>query len=313
MIESIKLSEQELDICFKTMRKGNSEIKRLAKMTGMEDRKFRAKLFKHETGGWSDEQLEQIVQVLPAIQAVRDIEWKMMCQFSQLARKLANSWSKKIGINDARDYLQEALMALLDAIYAYTDEDTQFITFAWWAISNRLTTAANKDNPFSPLTNEAMGLLKRYEEAKISLNRHATDQDIYDVCGFSEDECRTLRDAQVKVFNASSIERRPNGLVDLGGEETFDYTANRSGIDHESEIVHSYEVHDIVKCANLTKMERRVIEASLESSHHGWQSDFAKNTICKSTGQPYTRQRIMQIYQCALEKIKVAKSRRAVA
>lgn len=321
MIDPIMLGEEELDTCFKVMRKGNTQLRTLAKLTGMEDRKFRAKLFKDGLNDWTEEQHAQIAQAMPDIQAVRNIEWKMMRQFSRLARKLSNSWSKKLGGSafDKEDYLQEALMALLDAIYGYTDEDTQFITFAWWIIRNRLTTAANKDNPFSPLTNEAMGLLKRFDEAKLKLNRYATDQDVYDACGFTEEECKVIREAQVKVYNASAIKdelKGGDGSQGFEGSDTSgDYTAQRSGIDREKDtVVVSYEVRDAVKRARLTTMERKVIEAAMQASYrHGWQTDFAENNVCEATGKPYSRQRIMQVYQRALEKIEVALGRKAVA
>lgn len=151
MIETIKLSETELEACYTTMRKGNRQLKHLADTTGMEHRKFRARLFKKafDPADWpelNEIQLAEFEPALPDINAVRVIENKMMCQFSRLARRHANAWAKKMGgtVVDAEDYLQEALMALLDAIYGYTEDDTQFITFAWLVIQNRLTTAANK-------------------------------------------------------------------------------------------------------------------------------------------------------------------------
>lgn len=312
MIDPIMLGAEELDTCFKTMRKGNTQLRTLAKMTGMEDRKFRAKLFKDGLNNWNDEHREQIALAMPDIQAVRNIEWKMIRQFYRLTRRLAQSWSKKVGgASSKADYEQEALMALLDAIYAYTDEDTQFITFAWWIIRNRLTTAANKDNPFSPLTNEAMSLLKRFDEAKIKLNRHVTDQDVYDACGFTEDECKVIREAQVKVYNASAI--KDDSPRD--SDESPDYTSKRSGIDREKDMVaRGYEVRDAVRRARLTALERRVVDAAGQASYrHGWQADFAENNICEATGKPYSRQRIMQVYQRALEKIRVAFGRKAVA
>lgn len=316
MIDPIMLGEEELDTCFKVMRKGNTQLRTLAKMTGMEDRKFRAKLFKDGLNNWTDEHREQIALAMPDIQAVRNIEWKMIQQFYRLTRRLANSWSKKVGASSKEDYEQEALMALLDAIYAYTDENTQFITFAWWIIRNRLTTAANKDNPFSPLTNEAMSLLKRFDEAKLKFNRYATDQDVYDACGFTEDECKVIREAQVKVYNASVIkdELNTNTLAD-SSDSLGDYTSKRSGIDREKDMVaRRYEIRDAVRRARLTVLERKVIEAAEQASYcHGWQTDFAENNICETTGNHYSRQRIMQIYQRALEKIEVALGRKAVA
>ena len=319
MIESIKMNEQELDNCFKIMRKGNTHLKTLADMTGMEQRKFRARLFKGSFNPteWPElttEQATQFALLMPEIEAVRNIEWKMMRQFSRLARKHANSWAKKMGgtIVDAEDYLQEALMALLDAIYGYTEDHTLFNTFAWWSIQNRLTTAANKNNPFSPLTNEAMGLLKRFEEAKQKLNRYATDQEVYEACDFTEEECQLIREAQVKVYNACAVKEHHDEQNSVM-ETACDYTASRSGIDNEKDTVPChYEIREAIKRANLTEVERKVIETSLYP-HYGWQSELAESTICTTTGKPYTRQRIGQVLQNALVKVKAAYLKREVA
>lgn len=313
MIEVIKLSEKELTSNYEVMRKGNRQLKYLADTTGMEHRKFRARLFKKvfDPADWpelNEVQLGEFEPALADIQAVRNIEVQMMRQFSRLARKHANSWAKKMGgtVVDAEDYLQEALMALLDAIYGYTEEDTQFNTFAWWSIQNRLTTAANKNSPFSPLTNEAIGLLKRFDEAKMKMNRRATDQEIYEACDFTEDECYVIREAQVKVYNACQVNEHHEEQCSVIVEAASDYTAQRRGIDGERDTVPChYEVRDAMLRANLTARERRVVDTSI-CPHYGWQTELGKEFgVSKTT--------IGHILQRALLKIKSAYLRREVA
>ncbi len=310
MIEAMKLNEQELDQCYRTMRKGNTHLKTLAEVTGMEQRAFRARLFKGTFApvNWpelNEEQVALFVQAMPFIQAVRDIEWKMLCAFSRLARKHANSWAKKMNgtVVDNEDYLQEAMLALLDAIYSYTQEETQFITFAWWVIHNRLTTAANKNSPFSPLTNEAMGLLKRFDEAKAKLNRHVTDEEVYEACGFTDDERAVISDAKVKVFNASHAQE--NASLYEGGM-CNDYTETRRGIANEKDTVPcNYEVREAMERANLTERERTCVETHL-CPHYGWQTELAKQWGVSKMTVGHTLQR-------ALSKIKAAYLKRDVA
>ena len=321
MIETIKLSEHELDNCFEVMRKGNTKLKNLAAMIGMENRKFRAKLFKHETfnsENWPELTPEQVVEfasAVPDIMAVRNIEWKILRQYSRLARRHANSWAKKMKgtVVDSEDYLQEAMFALLDSIYGYTDESIHFMTFAWWSIHNRLTTAANKNSPFSPLTNEAMALLQRFDEAKIKMNRHVTDQEVYEAVGFNDEEIAVVKEAQVKVYNACAVKEHNEEQCSTANAGIDDYTSHRSGIDGERDTVPcNYEIREALEHANLTPLERRIVETSLYP-HYGWKTEIAAETINPSTQKPYTKARIGQILDIALLKIKNAYLKRDVA
>jgi len=316
-IPSIKLNEQELDNFQKTMRKGAANLKRLSEITGMEHRDLRARLFKakFQAAQWPEldsDRLAVFTEALPAIKALRNIEWKLVTAFSRLAKKHAWTWAKKgnNSISDYEDFEQEAMVALLDAIYTYTQEDARFVTYAWWVIRNRMANFANKCNSFGALTNEAIRLLSRFDEVKCGFNRYVTDEEVFVTMGATEDEIATIKEAKVRCVSPSQLPKTDEkGIGDAGD----DYTGERRGIEGERDTVPChYEVREAMQRANLTPLERRIVETSL-FPHYGWQTELAAETINPASGRPYTKARISQMLQIALEKIRVAYLKREVA
>jgi DNA-directed RNA polymerase specialized sigma subunit len=312
-LPTVKLSESELEACLAIMRKGNKNLKLLAEDLGMEQRAFRIKLFKKsfkasDWPGITDNQAAAIVAAIPSIQAVRSIEYKMLCGHAPLARKHALSFGKRNygGVCEIDDFYQEALMAVLDAIYSYTEE-TAFTTFAWHAITRRLTTAANKANPFTPLTNEAMKLVRLFDKTANSFNGKVSDDEVYAKMNITESELAVLKDARRKIINGSQIVQE--------GEESsvVDYTEGRCGIDGERDTVPcNYELYEAIDRAGLTELEREVILCTMYP-YYGWQADLAKNTHNPKTGRPYSRMTINNVLKSALDKVKKAYSRKEVA
>ena len=313
MLKSIKLSQEKLDENYKLMRKGNTYLKMMTDMVKMEKRPFRAKLFKigYNYLDWpqlTEDQHDFFQMGMPHIKAVRNIETEMISAFYALVNKHVRAWIKRANgtIADYDDYLQEALLALLDSIYSYTEENVAFTTYAWHVIHNRMSNVANVNNPF-PLTHEAMVLLAKYEKAVDKSNRYVTDYDIFELCGFNEDEIAIVRDAKVKVYGASQIDFNDTDNA------SNDYTEIRRGINNEKDTVPcNYELHEAIERAGLTPLERRCIDASMYP-YVGWQEDIAKTTINHNTGKRYTRARIGQVLDIAKNKVKVSYMRRQVA
>lgn len=315
-IPSLTLSTEQIHSHQQTMRKGAASLKRLAEVTGTDHKTIRTRLFKPSCrvvftpGEWPEltpEQASVFVQAIPDIQAVRSIEWQMLCGFSRLARKHALAWAKKVhgSISDFRDFEQEALLAVLDAIYTYNQEDTSFLTYAWYVIRNRLANTANKAHPFGPLSNEAVKLLYQFEKVKMGMNRAVTNQEVYEAMALSDDQINVIENASIKCVQGDRC-GSAQYLTHHGDDYPNDYTAARRGIDSETDTVPcNYEIRDAVEKANLTPLERKIVNTSLYP-HYGWQQEIANETINPQTGKPYTRARISQILQIALRKIKSA-------
>ena len=323
MIEHIRLNASELDECQRIMARGNNKLKQLAEMVGMENIKFRVRLFKSPfaVAEWpelSEAQVVTFTEALPDILAVRAIEYKMLCAFCRLAHKMAKRWFTPNSSNpslDISDYLQEALMALLDAVYGYSDPSTKFITYATTTIRNRLSKCTNKSHPLSPLSNEALGLIGRFEAARQALNGPATQTEIYEAAAFTPDEIAVYESARVMVFNQSVPLREEDSLPADNAyyAPISDYTEGRRGIDHETDTVPCYfEIREAMDKARLTPVERRIVETFVQP-YYGWQSQLAKELLNPVTNQPMTRAGVGYILRKALDKIKAVYLKREVA
>ncbi len=313
---SVSLSSEEIDRHFRTMRKGNTALKRCAELTGLENKTFRSKLFHSKFNpdetdvkgeriwpAMADTTIAEIIKSIPLIEAVRSIEWTMLCAYSRLAKRHAKAWTKLrsgVIVSEA-DYFQEAIVALLDAIYSYTQDNVKFITFAWRVIYNRLAAASNKNNPFGPMTNEALKLLKRFEEAKFTFNGPVTDDEVMDSLNLTEEETALLKDVQVRVYGAPEVCSK---MFPCDGERTDDYTATRYGIDNEKDTVPcNFEIREAMQHANLTDFERQIVSTSLYP-HYGWQTELAAAHVNPNTNKPYSRAAIAVMLERALRKIK---------
>src|ERR1019366_3484513 len=196
------------------MRQGNLCLRECADTLDMDHRAFRSKLFKGQfnPAQWSGIRLEQISLIeksLPAINEVRKLESTLLAGFVHLVLRHANSWGKRRSgtVVDFADYVQESVMALIDAIYAYTLEDAKFISFAWNIIRNRCASASNKNHPLNPLTNEALGLMQRFEQEKRKLSMVGPINDENVIQAMQVNECQTeiIRSSLVKVVHSSQM------------------------------------------------------------------------------------------------------------
>jgi hypothetical protein len=162
----------------------------------------------------------------------------------------------------------------------------------------------NVKNPFSPLTNEAIQLLKQFEDVKNKLNRYATNEEIYEICNFTPEQRLVVVATQVQMHNQAHI----------ANDDCNDYTNFRRNIDREKETVAcNFEITEALRSTKLTPLERRVVEASLQSVGNGWQTAVAKEMLNPSTNKPYSRAAIAGILERALNKIKQTYLKREVA
>lgn len=293
-----KLSKEEASDYGLVMAKGNGYLKNAAKLVGMEHKTFRARLFKKafDIRDWPEiheDQISEFIQAIPYIQSVRNIEFKVLCGYSALARKLAKSF-KDLDLEDAT---QEALSALLDAIYSYDKPTIKFATYAWWVIRNRMLSAVNQNHAFCPLSNIALKLIRQFEKASALFNGPLNQERIIDSMNLNDENRKILVDSlNAKIVNAKELFQNADGF-------DGDYTQIRTGIDNEDIALPNYEVMEALKKADLTPFQRMLIEKQI-TEPHGWQVEFARSTICASTGKPYTRQRINQIINEGLKQVK---------
>lgn len=291
MIEGVILSGEQLRANLEIMRKGNSHLKDMARMTGMSLQPFRARLFRRpfDPKDWpelSPEQATLFANHLGTIRAVRDIEMPMLQGFIRLAYGLANHYARLSPRSDRDDFQQEAALALLDAIYSYTLPTADFSTFATVTIRNRLIRLLKETHrPLGLRHGRAAALQARYRQAQSDFNGPASHMDICEAAGFTAEEITAFEQAQVAIVPVGDTER------------TSDYTGMRDGLCHEGQDGYreacNKEVQEKVARAlaraNLSPVEMEVVRQLMSGQGRGWQSKLAKSLMRSDVPKTYCR------------------------
>lgn len=249
----------------------------------------------------------------------RSVEQAVLESFAALAKKHARQWSidgDPNGITRS-DYIQEAYMTIIEAMYQYTREDIDLSTFVWQSLRNRMINVTNQGNLFCPLTNSDLELVVRYDRAKV--NGGSFDK-IVESLGLSLEEGRHLGSILTKVFSENQLgSHEDGGRID---SPSNDYTGHRVSIDAASpllrfeeqeidgqrEIVNAVDVegqehvNNILDNSGLNFLERKVLESAMDP-FYGWQTEFAKTHINPETNKPYSRMRITQVLESARAKV----------
>lgn len=302
-MKAIKLTEEEFKELSAIMSTGNTLLKEFATMLGLQHREFRGKLFsgKLDISSLSPHQLDKFNAARTAIYAVREqCEEKVRAGFKRMARKIAYTAARNRSdrYNTEQDFIQEADIAILDAVYGYTDQNIKLSTFVWRCIRNRITLCSNQLNPFCPLTNEAMVIIRRVEDAR-SANPTLKDDEIFNLLGFSETERDVFVSSVTKVVNeAPRVSEEDETVHD-------DYTGNRRGADKDFKEIFCIrdEARQALKDANLDNFELECILAEMYP-YTGWKEDIAKRYVNKNTGKRYTRQNIEHVIERVKKKVK---------
>ena len=284
-----------------TIQRGSQLLKECACRLGMENKQFRDLLFSgklHLNGEVSPQDKQFIEESIPEIKAVKKVEGRVLQGLAGLIYKFAAFAYRKVNspMVDLDDFLQDARYAVSEALFGYSDSSkSKFITYVSNCIQHRLATSVNKCNPFCPLTNEALALLRMVEETKQSLNHPASEDEIFEILQLTPKQQAVVRDASTTIVDGNYLSLQPGRYND--------YTGHRRGIDQETDTVPVYyELHEAIERAKLTPVEKHVINA-FSDGYYGWQEDVASQHINPKTGKRYTRANIPFILKRAFEKI----------
>jgi DNA-directed RNA polymerase specialized sigma subunit len=311
-MKTLVLSKAEVDELCQIMTVGNVALKRSAEMLGLEHGEFRGLLFDSKDRAskknildpyiskLTPEQKQAFDEAIPLIMTVRDkCEAKLRAAFYPMIVKQAKAAANRMNDpHDAyQDFVQDGEMGVLDATYSYEiGKGTQLKSYVWRCIRRKIVGDINRMNPFCPLTNEAVDIIRRVEEERAKHDR-ISDVEIIELLGLTPDEREVYFGAITKVVNEASDEEM----------HADDYTSNRRGVDGDiKEIFFIREdVRQAVKDADLDEFELTCYMNDLFPCH-GWKSDVAKNFTNERTGEKYTRQNIQYVLERAKKKVKDA-------
>lgn len=249
----------------------------------------------------------------------RSVEQTILEGFSALAKRHARKWSLEgdpVGLTK-QDFLQEAYMQVIEAMYSWLpDHNVEISTFIWVALKNRMSNVVNQQgNMLCPLTNSDLELMTRYEQTKRSMHQYVTFDQVIAELGLSIEEGKHLNTLLTRVFAENQLGGQKGGQNEDDNEQGNDYTGHRVGVDRESEtdtIIQQQHVNDTLKRAGLTSFERELIEAAM-NPFNGWQTAFAKSHVNPATNRPYSRMRITQVLEMARAKVAKAMERQEAA
>lgn len=324
-IPYVKLSSNQKKKALEILGRGNVLLKKWAAFfPAKKYRQFRNAVMdgnKNPQGVIPADQLAAFHGDLPYMKAIRhdryeeldgrSAEQAILEGFSALAKRHARKWSLEgdpVGLTK-QDFLQEAYMQVIEAMYSWLpDRNVDISTFIWVALKNRMSNVVNQQgNILCPLTNTDLELVSRYEQTRRSMGQqqYVTFDQVVAELGLSVEEGRHLNLLLKRVFAENQMGGHNGPDEDDDRNNGNDYTGHRVGIDRESEtntIIQHQHVNDTLDRAGLTPLERQVIEAAMDP-YHGWQTEFAKTHTNPSTGQPYSRMRITQVLEQAREKV----------
>ena len=307
-MKATRLSKEELQEIYPIMVKGNTLLKQCAEMMGLTHREFRGLLFnnKLDISKLAPEQLEILNAAKPFIFAVRDkCEMRVRAGFRRMLKKQSFLAARNNldPYHAEQNFSQEGEIAILDAVYSYTDTNIKLSSYVWRVMRRRIVDAINQSNQFCPLTNEAIKILQRVEEAREKFHEPVSDEIIIESIGLTPKEREVFFGATIRVKN-EEFER--------GGSEGFnvtnhmdDYTSNRRGIN--SEVKETFfirkEVRQAVKDAQLDSFELECLFAEM-FPYIGWKEDVSSKHGNPHTGKRYTRQNVEHVLARAKKKVR---------
>lgn len=135
MLPYIPFSVERRKECTAILLAGNQVLHRLYKASNYKNKTdFRVALFREMDAGTAALSVDDA----QAIQAVRDIEYEVLCGLCRMIYKLGAKWAKKMDINGLNDYQQDALLAAMKAIYCYRKPNIQLTTYVEVTIKREL-------------------------------------------------------------------------------------------------------------------------------------------------------------------------------
>lgn len=235
------------------------------------------------------------------LQAIKDVEYDIICSYRKACVKYANIMSQKYYI-DFVDLYQEAILAVINGIYTFkkvkNNNGKGYVTLGthiFINIQGRLKRYANNNcKILGHLTNEAISLVARLNKQLKTYNDYVTMDTVYQDMKLNQKEINILNKASIKVYTALSGEDE-----DEEGNSGYTYYAIAPKTNYTY-----LDAKMAMEEAPLSDLEREVFQKYI---FEAWTFDqIAEESYNPKTDYPYSKQRIQQVYKCACEKVRKA-------
>lgn len=234
-----------------------------------------------------------------AMDQIIGLEKRVLSGYIRMAAKPCRKSRNRYGLSVA-DYLQEAAMAIYDAMYLYNGK-TRFSTYAFWCIKNRIVDFYRNESRNLAL-NDTVKML-----GSVTLNRFkaTTPKSRRGICGVWDS-------AAFDALSGKSLEHWEEispMIMELMSRSIYVSDHDNNGSENSGVQMLLEAVH----VAPLTDMERCLIDADLRGDN-GFRTRTAETVVNPNTGKLWTKQRLSQLYIRACEKIRlVVEQKRSAA
>jgi len=225
---------------------------------------------------------------------VKKHEYRIIQGVSKFMLDQSRKWKNRTGQTVGDNY-NDAVTAVISAIYGYADPEIKFCTYAAHAILNKFKTLSRCNKPTSHWTNDGNKLFGQYQ--KLQQIAEQTPDKNGNPCGLVSfgEMVEKMKLSDKERLSLQAMLAGVIGQTDMQGrndEAVEDYTANRKGIDHEKESLDCDQLEIIKEVTEeLDDWEKAVLKAFLEapSSNHGWRTIVANENVNPATGRAYSR------------------------
>jgi len=244
-------------------------------------------------------------------------EYVILCSFAPACKSIAHNRAKKIAAElnlniDSifEDLLHDAYCSILHSIYYFSKINLELSTFVIESLKRSIE-RQSRYNYAKLSAAQPDDLIDSYTLRVLQMeSAHLTVEDIAQEMSISVD-----RSFEILQYMAPVVRVCSNPSSDSSSDETTYHLVEKIPDKHcaidEADNIDTVEFlkglfDETDECMlSFTREERDVLKAACSSNfERGWQSAFAKHYINQSTGKPYSRARIGQIYSAAVEKVK---------
>lgn len=277
----------ELEQC---LREANLLVQGYAKKFGMNCESFRECVFSNS--------IEIDPQDALTIRSARDMEWEIICAFSNLIAKIVNKWSSRTcdPSLSSEDLANEAVARAVKASRSFTQDGIKFCTFLHVCVNRRLSELCVKSGAVSKIPRSVAKMKMQY--MALSSEEGATFDSVVQKMGLSEKRVAELIFA-LKGVTIHHEEDPGMKMVD----ESFEVREDRAG--------KKIGIMSVVESLELSELERAVLEGFLRSDSKMGISKISKNLINPKTNRPYSRMAFSLAWARVKEKIAKAYSEAA--
>lgn len=244
------------------------------------------------------------------------LEFVITCSFAAKCKGIAKNRAKKLSAElnmDAQsiyeDLLQDAYASVVHSIYYFTRQDLALSTFVLGSLARSIERCSRyRYSKFSPMSNE--DTISSYKCRVVQMeNPHFTLEEIAEELEMETDKASEILCSMAPVVrlcgSSHSLNESETSFNVL--EQVPDRTSSIEEADNIDTVEFLKSIFDDVdeSILTFTREEKDVLRAACSSNfERGWQSNFARVYINQTTGKPYSRARIGQIFNSAIEKVR---------